>query len=59
MKKERDFVSDLTNMCMTDLLILGRHFSQMRLILLSRDMVTHKTTCIGVVILFKTAQLQT
>jgi hypothetical protein len=39
----------LSVMCMTDFLILNWHFSQMRLILISRVILTHITTGIGVV----------
>jgi hypothetical protein len=48
MKKDWGFVISLSVMCMMDFLILSWQFSQIRLILISRDMLTHKPTGIGV-----------
>jgi sugar phosphate permease len=48
MKKERGFVIGLWNMCMKDLLNLSWHISQMRLILISRVMLAHRTIGMGV-----------
>jgi hypothetical protein len=42
-------VTGFSVMCMMDISILSWHFSQMRVILISWDMVTHKTTGIGAV----------
>jgi hypothetical protein len=48
MNKEWGFVIDLSIMCMTDFLNLSRYFSQMRVIVISKDMLTHTTTVTGV-----------
>jgi hypothetical protein len=47
--KPVDYEIGLSIMCMTDFLIQSSHFSQLRLILISRNMLTHCTTGIGVV----------
>jgi hypothetical protein len=49
MKEELGFVIGLSILCMTDFLILGLHYSQMRPILTSLDMITHSTTCTPIV----------